>query len=273
MSPVSRGRDAALGDIKSRIADRLRQGIAAGTYGPGDPLPSTNELAADEDAAPMTVRAAYAMLISEGLVISVPRKGFFVRETLAMTWHMNAWQDPRRLEKVPLDGWTADVEAAGFVGRQTIEVRMVTADHCIGGHTLGELLDLPAGEPVAVRGRVRFIGRPENGGTEPESIADSYYPYALIRDTAITRPESVNTAAILTELGAALHHYDDELIPRLATQAEAQQLQLPPSTAVLEIIRSGYTSEGRPVLIQHMIRPGQGSRFIYHVSYPETDER
>ena len=45
-----------------------------------------------------------------------------------------------------------------------------------------------------------------------------------------------------------------------------------PNGSMLEIIRSGYTSEGRPVLIQHMIRPGQGSRFIYHVSYPETDE-
>jgi GntR family transcriptional regulator len=266
---VSRARDAARGDIKSRIADNLRTAIAAGEYRPGDQLPSTNTLAAEEDAAPMTVRAAFSELISEGLVVAVPRRGFFVREPVAMTWHMNAWQDPRRLENVALDGWTADVEAEGLTGRQSIDVRMVTADHVIAGYTLAELLELPAGEPVAVRARIRYVGRPEQGATDPESIADSYYSYELIRDTPITRPESVNTAAILRELGAGLDHYRDELVPRLATKDEAARLQLPPSTAVLEIVRSAYTGEGKPGLIQHMIRPGQGSRYVYHVGYPE----
>jgi GntR family transcriptional regulator len=268
---VKRSRDAALGDVRSRIADRLRQAIQSGEYGPGDALPSTNELAAEEDAAPMTIRAAYAQLISEGLVVSVPRKGFFVREMISMTWHMNAWQDPRRLENVPLDGWTSDVEAAGYIGRQTIAIGMVTSNDRIAGHTLAELLELPAGEPVAVRKRVRYIGRPDETASEPESTADSYYPYALIRDTAITTPESVNTAAILRDLGAGLHHYVDELIPRMASQEESQRLQLPSVTAVLETIRIGYTQDGRPVLVQHMIRPGQGSRLIYHVSYPAEE--
>jgi GntR family transcriptional regulator len=268
-----RERDAALGDVRSRIANRLRQGIESGEYRPGDSLPSTNDLAESEAVAPMTVRAAYAQLISEGLVVSVPRRGFFVREQLRMTWHMNAWQDPRRLDSLPVDGWTSDVEAAGYCGRQTIAVGMVTAEQPIAAHTIGELLGLGRGAPITVRKRMRYIGPgPDEPATDPESIADSYYPYDLVRDTAITRPDSVNTAAILSDLGAGLHHYVDELTPRMATLEEAKQLQLPAVTAVLEMVRTGFTAQNRPVLVQHLIRPGQGSTFIYHVTYPEGDQ-
>jgi GntR family transcriptional regulator len=269
----TRSRDAGLGDIKSRIAGKLREAIRAGRYRPGDPLPSTNDLAEAEGAAPMTVRAAYSQLIGEGLVVAVPRKGFYVREQLRMTWHMNAWQDPRRLDSLPVDGWTSDVEAAGYSGRQTISIGLENGRHPIAGHTIGELLGLSPSDPVAVRYRMRFIGPgPDQPATDPESIADSYYPYDLVRDTAITDPESVNTAAILRQLGAGLHHYVDELVPRMATQEECTRLQLPPVTAVLELIRTGYTAEDRPVLVQHLIRPAQGSTWIYHVTYPETDD-
>lgn len=270
---MTRARDAALGDIKSRIAGKLRESIRAGRYRPGDPLPSTNELAEAEGAAPMTVRAAYSQLIGEGLVVSVPRKGFYVREQLRMQWHMNAWQDPKRLDTLPVDGWTADVEAAGYSGRQTISIGKVDGRQPIAGHTIGELFDLAPDDPVAVRYRMRYIGAgPDQPATDPESIADSYYPYALVRDTAITEPGSVNTAALLRRLGVGLHHYVDELTPRVATQEESARLQLPPVTAVLELIRIGYTAENRPVLVQHLIRPGQGSTWIYHVTYPETGD-
>jgi GntR family transcriptional regulator len=262
-----------MGDVKSRIAGRLRAAIESGRYQQGDSLPSTNELAVEEDAAAMTVRAAYAQLISEGLVVAVPRKGFFVRETFQMTWHMNHWQDPRRLNHLPVDAWTADVEAAGYSGRQSIDLSMVTAAHKLAGHSLGELLGLASGEPVTVRRRVRYLGTaPDQPATDPESIADSYYPHALVRDSNITLPESVNTAATLYELGAGLHHYDDELIPRIATQEEASTLQLPAVTAVLEIVRIGFTADDRPVLVQHMIRPGQGNSYRYHVPYPTDSE-
>jgi DNA-binding GntR family transcriptional regulator len=215
----------------------------------------------------MTVRAAYEQLIAEGLVVSVPRRGYFVREQLAMVWRMNAWQDPQRLDTLPVDGWTADVEEAGYEGRQTIQVGMVGGDQEIAGHPLADLLQLAPDDRVVVRWRTRYIK--SKTGEEPESIANSYYPYSLVRDSRIIDPTSANTAVILRELGSGLNRYVDELIPRIATPEEANQLELPPATAVLEIIRTGLTAEDKPVLVQHLIRPGRGSRFVYHVSYPE----
>jgi GntR family transcriptional regulator len=262
-----RSRDAALGSIKARIADRLRREISQGTYSPGGALPSTHELAQSEDAASMTVRAAYEQLITEGLVVAVPRRGYFVRDQLSMTWQMNAWQDPKRLDALPIDAWTADIEAAGYEGRQEIRVGVVSRDEVVGGHEIGDLLQLAADDRVAVRWRTRFIR--SASGEEPESIADSYYPYSLVRDSRIVDPSSVNTAVVLKSLNAGLRRYVDELIPRIASPDEMRQLELPPATAVLELTRIGITESDKPVLVQHMIRPGRGSRFVYHVTYPE----
>lgn len=262
-----RSRDAALGSIKARIAGKLRRAINEGTYAPGDALPSTGQLAADEDAAPMTVRAAYDQLIAEGLIVSVARRGYFVRDQLAMVWHMNVWQDPQRLDVLPVDGWTADVEAAGYEGRQTIQVGMVDRDQEVSGHSIGDLLQLAPNDRAVVRWRTRYIR--SSTGEEPESIANSYYPYSLVKDSKIMDTASANTAVILKELGSGLKRYVDELVPRIAVPDEVRQLELPPATAVLEIIRTGMTAGDRPVLAQHLIRPGRGSRFVYHVSYPE----
>lgn len=262
---MPRARDAALGSIKARIADRLRQAIQDGDYRPGAALPSTAALAASEEAAPMTVRAAYEQLISEGQVVAVPRKGYFVRDQLRLDWDMNAWQDPERVATLPVDTWIATVEGAGFLHRQTINLAIVGPDHQLGRRTVGELLQTT--DPVVVRQRVRYIGR--KIANEPESIADSYYPQDLVAGSKIMSPESHNTVAELHEMGADLARYIDELTPRIATPAEADQLQLPTATAVLELVRLGITSDNRPVLVQHQIRPGNGSRFVYHVAYPE----
>jgi GntR family transcriptional regulator len=262
-----RARDAAV-TIQGRIADQLRLAITEGTYGPGDALPSTAELVASEGVAALTVRAAYQELIREGLVVAVPRRGYFVREHQNMTWRMNAWQDPQRLGALPVDGWTADIQAAGYQGRQEIKVGIAAADQRAGGRTVGELLQLADGERLLVRWRVRYIR--SASAEEPQSLADSYYPYDLVRDSKICDPASTNTAAVLASLGAALSRYVDELTPRIATPQEQQQLQLPPATAVLELVRTGITATGKPVLVQHIIHPGQGSRFVYHVAYPES---
>ena len=64
----------------------------------------------------------------------------------------------RRLESVKTDGWTADVEAAGFSHRQTISVSILTGSHLVAGTPIAERLGIPDSERVVVRSRVRYIG-------------------------------------------------------------------------------------------------------------------
>src|ERR1700735_4467145 len=94
-------------DVYERLADELRQAITSGQYQPGDRLPSTLELMERTGVANLTVRGAYRMLVEEGLVESVSKKGFYVRRPNAMTWRMNPPKGSRRVSPDILDRWTA----------------------------------------------------------------------------------------------------------------------------------------------------------------------
>lgn len=61
-----------------RVADDLRRAIAAGTYQPGDQLPTLAELTTRYGIAVMTARDAIRHLATEGLVVSRQGKGAYV---------------------------------------------------------------------------------------------------------------------------------------------------------------------------------------------------
>ncbi|GAA3661894.1 hypothetical protein GCM10022224_026890 [Nonomuraea antimicrobica] len=72
--------------------------------GLSDRLPSTSELMEQEQVSSLSVRHAYQALIGEGLVVAVPKKGFYVRESLDQREHP-ARQPPGR--------WNTDRRATG----------------------------------------------------------------------------------------------------------------------------------------------------------------
>jgi DNA-binding GntR family transcriptional regulator len=61
-----------------RVADDLRHAIAAGTYRPGDQLPTLAELTTRYGIAVMTARDAIRQLVADGLVVSRQGKGAYV---------------------------------------------------------------------------------------------------------------------------------------------------------------------------------------------------
>jgi DNA-binding GntR family transcriptional regulator len=61
-----------------RVADDLRQAIAAGTYRPGDQLPTLAELTTRYGIAVMTARDAIRQQVADGLVVSRQGKGAYV---------------------------------------------------------------------------------------------------------------------------------------------------------------------------------------------------
>ncbi|MFD7549022.1 GntR family transcriptional regulator [Streptomyces sp. NPDC059816] len=61
-----------------RVLDALTAEIEAGTYGPGDRIPSESELSATHGVAPMTARRAVKELRERGLVYTEWGKGSFV---------------------------------------------------------------------------------------------------------------------------------------------------------------------------------------------------
>ncbi|HEX6661895.1 MAG TPA: GntR family transcriptional regulator [Sphingomicrobium sp.] len=61
-----------------RLRETIADGILAGKYGDGDPLPSVRALAAEEQANPLTVAKAYQGFQDEGLIVVKRGVGMFV---------------------------------------------------------------------------------------------------------------------------------------------------------------------------------------------------
>jgi DNA-binding GntR family transcriptional regulator len=252
--------------VYERLADELRAGIVSGRYQPGDRLPSTLDLMARTGVANLTVRGAYRVLVEEGLVEPVAKKGFYVRRPNVMTWQMNAAR-PRR-GALRVDGWwDADAEAAGLAHRQEISVGIEDSSALVAGRPAGERLGLEAGSRVLVRRAVRLLG-PAGGGRpeSPESLADAYFPYDLVRDTPLASPGPASAEEALAGAGCPLRGHEDELRPRLATTAERQILGLPQVSVVLELARTAFTDGRRPVAVSHQILRGDGAVYRYQIS-------
>ena len=256
-------------DVYERLADELRQGILSGRYKPGDRLPSTLELMERTGVANLTVRGAYRVLIEEGLVESVNKRGFYVRQPNAVTWRMNPAQRGRRPGTSPLDAWSADVEATGRAWREDVSVAIEGSSALMMGTPVGERLGLPDGSRVLVRRAVRYTGPAgETQPSTPDSLADEYYPYDLVHDTPLASPGPADPVEVLAGIGRKLRGHTDKLRPRLATAEERRLLNLPQVSVVLELTRTAHTADHAPIVLLHQIRRGDGATFTYESSYP-----
>jgi GntR family transcriptional regulator len=65
--------------VYRQLADLLRKQIASGEIPPRTPLPSTKQLSQEHGLAVGTVLRAVDVLRDEGLVVTVPGRGVFIR--------------------------------------------------------------------------------------------------------------------------------------------------------------------------------------------------
>jgi len=255
-------------DVYERLADELRTSILSGRYKPGDRLPSTLEIMANTGVANLTVRGAYRVLVEEGLVEPVAKRGYYVRRSNTMTWHMALAKRDRRAATDLLDHWAADAETAGLAHREDVSIAIEASSVVVLGRPVGERLGLDDDSRVLVRRAVRYAGPAGNPeAAEAESLADEYYPYDLVRESALASPGPVSALEILSGLGYRLAGHVDELRPRLATVDERRLLSLPQVSVTLELARTAHTADRQPVLLMHQVRRGDGATFSYEVSY------
>lgn len=254
-------------DVYERLADDLRADITSGKYRPGDRLPSTLELMERTGVANLTVRGAYRVLVEEGLVESVPKRGFYVRRHTTMTWHLNQPRPGRKTGPPLLDGWEHDARAAGLEPSQEITVAIEDGAVLVAGQGAAVRLGLKPGSRVLARHATRSLRQPgSDQPSEPVSLASEYYDYALVRDSTLASPAPADPPAILRELGHPIASYRDELHPRVATTEERRLLALPQVSVVLDHTRTAHDSSGQPVLILRQITRADGATYTYNLT-------
>lgn len=115
-APESEPDDAEPRHASHRVAELLARDIDAGTYGPGERLPSYRQIATDHDIAVNTAQAAVRLLVASGRAVVRPSSGAFVadepagapRTTAADRLELAALRDQVRRAKATLN----DVERA-----------------------------------------------------------------------------------------------------------------------------------------------------------------
>jgi GntR family transcriptional regulator len=225
-----------------QIADDLRARINDGEFGPGARLPGEPALVRDYGVAKMTASGALKLLVAEGVAVSRPGSGTYVREFKPIVRDAT-----KRLSR---DQWAAGKSIwSADVGERPMTVADLEVYETDAPRWVARILGLEEDARVVVRSR-RFLV-----DDEPVQKAVSYLPADLVRGSRIAEQDSGpgGTYKRLAELGAEPVHFTEDLRARMPSSEESVGLSILPGTPVVEICRTAYTSDGVAVEVNQML--------------------
>ena len=248
--------------LTEQVAETLREAIASGDLNPGDRVPGENKLIARFGVNRYTAREALKHLIQEGLITVEASRGTFVRT-------------PRTLKRLGMSRYARSRWKAAH--HTAILSEEASAQGLIAARTIGELgeveppvvvaekLRTAPGEKVWVRRRtIRLEDR-------LHQLADSYYPLDVVAGTLLTKEDSGSGGdfACLARADHEPSEIDEEWTARMPTKSEAVALSLPSATPVLELTRTIYDQNGRPVEVMLSVVDASAIRLDYRFSVPD----
>lgn len=235
------------------IAGRLRDRILAGEFGPGDTLPTLDELAAEYGADKNTIsRAISEILEPEGLVWAVPKRGTIVRHGMARP-HRLRGNLVKRNRATDGAGYSFPSASGAEVWRH--HVTPTTRPEKLQDTRLARLLKVPVGSEILRRHRVTG---PE--GEPPFQISRTWiHPrVADIPGVADVVPGPVsNWLYLIEKAGHGPIAWMEYERARKPTKDEAAELQIPVTLPVMEFVRIGRSAlDGEPVEVTETVIPG-----------------
>lgn len=245
-----------------RIADSIRDQIAAGVHAPGQRLPITHDLAREHGTSRATIAQALARL---------GREGWITYRGDHHGWAVATPSRRRRLSRSRLGSAERErgrgfflTDAASMGATPDVTTTVTTVD---ASADVAERLEIPAGEAVIQRHRVMRLDG------VPAQIAVGSIPATIATGTAIEEkhPGEGGIVARLAELGHAPVSHVERVIPeRIAEPGEREALDLPDESGVCEITRVSYDEAG-PVLSESILIPPRTVELVYEV--PVDDYR
>lgn len=240
--------------IQRLLLDDLRRQILTGVLAAGEKLPSVRALAARHHLDKNRVDQVITELANTGLVESRQGAGTWVREFKAIPR-----SSPRRLSKERRDLGIA-IQDSDTGGRwRTVGIR--TGEEPAPDWAAAAL-DIAPGTPVAFRDR-RFLV-----DDRAVQLSRSYLPTEIARGTQIMHSDTGpdGTYGRLRDLGHEPIRFTEFLRARMPLPDEAERLNLPRGTPVIEITRHAFEESGRCVEVNRMILDGMA--YLLDYSFP-----
>jgi GntR family transcriptional regulator len=223
-----------------QIAAQLRAQIRRGDWGPGERLPSIPAIAQMYGVAKQTVQRTIDQLRVEGLLITKPGSGTYVRGTR------------RRLNRLSRGrygghrGYHADLAAR--YRQYLAEVGRAPAPP-----EVADAFGVPDGTELIVR---RHIVRTEDA---PVEVGASWFRVADAAGTSLERAEAFGRPLYQEAeevIGRRYASATDTITARQPSRQEAEILQIRPDTPVLHLLHVAYDPGHRAIEVAQATWPG-----------------
>lgn len=239
-----------------QLADELRTEILGGRWPAGDPLPSETRLAGQRGVSRDVLRAALAILRSEGLITTVHGGSTYVRDQRPVRLPVSRFS--RTFGPGVPAPWQSAAADSGLVG----SVEMVSVSRQPADADTARLLDIAKGDEVIVRRRHMLLGEPE-----PELVqqSDSIIPYAVVKGSKLARRERIPSGIYqaLAEVGRIPTTMTEEITARMPTPDESQLLKLAHVIPVLDIQRVTKDQDGWPIELLKVLSIADRTVLVY----------
>ncbi|WP_422769442.1 GntR family transcriptional regulator [Plantactinospora sp. WMMC1484] len=240
-----------------QIAAQLRARIRNGDWAAGDRLPSIPAIAEMFGVAKQTVQRAIDQLRVEGVLITKPGSGTYVRGTR------------RRLNRLSRGrygghrGYHADLAAR--YRQQLVQVGRAPAPP-----EVADAFGVPDGTELVVR---RHLVRTEE---VPVEVGASWFRTDDAAGTSLERMEAYGRPLYQEAEEAIGRRYvsaTDQISARQPSREEAEILQIRPDTPVLHLLHVAYDAAHRPIEVAQATWPGPMTTLTeqYQVPGPTPD--
>jgi GntR family transcriptional regulator len=224
-----------------QIAASLRSRIRAGEWAAGERLPAIPALAGEYAVAKQTVQRAIDQLRIEGLLITRPGSGTFVRGTRRRLNRLSRGRYGDRR------GYHTDLAARYH--QRLLDVGITIAPAEVTG-----AFGLPDGASLLRR---RHLIRTDD--QQPAEVGAAWLLPAETEGTSLARPEAFGRPLyqeVEDETGRRYATAEDRLSARLPSREEAELLQIRPDTPVLHLLHIAYDAGRRPIEVSQATWPG-----------------
>src|SRR6185369_1877777 len=240
-----------------QIAAQIRAQIRRGDWAPGEKLPSIPAIAQMYGVAKQTVQRTIGQLRIEGVLITKPGSGTYVRGTR------------RKLNRLARGrygahrGYHADLAAR--YRQQLIEV-----SHSPAPAEIADVFGVEAGTPLVVR---RHLVRTQDA---PVEVGASWLRPADADGTSLSRMEAFGRPLyqeVEDVTGRTYRTATDQVTARLPSRDEAEILQIRPDTPVLHLLHVAYDADHRPIEVATATWPGPMTALTEEYAIPAPLER
>jgi GntR family transcriptional regulator len=240
-----------------QIATEIRAQIRSGHWAPGERLPSIPTIAQTYGVAKQTVQRTIDQLRVEGLLITKPGSGTYVRGTR------------RKLNRLSRGRYGAH---RGYHSDLAARYRQYLAEvgRSPAPPEVADAFGVPDGTELVVR---RHVVRTSEA---PVEVGASWFRPADAAGTSLERHEAFGRPLyqeVEEVTGRRYASATDQVTARQPSRDEAEILQIRPDTPVLHLLHVAYDTDHRPIEVSQATWPGPVTALTeeYRIPGPRPD--